>query len=283
MPRPNRRAATQPASSSLRSAAVSALLFTLVVGLASTASGQDSGDDLAQQLANPVASLISVPFQLNYDEGLGIGGNGEAWRMNVQPVIPISLNDDWNLISRTILPIVDQNDVPFSGDDAFGLGDTVQSFFFSPKDPTAGGWILGVGPAFLLPTATDRTLGLDEWAAGPTAVALKQQGGWTYGALTNHLESFAGDGRADVSATFIQPFVSYVTAGSTTYVLNTESTYDWNLEDWSVPINFGVSQLITSGRTPVSIGAQLRYWATAPNGQPSGWGVRLIYTLLFPK
>lgn len=244
---------------------------------------QAQADDLAQQLANPVASLISVPFQLNYDRNLGASDDGSAWRLNVQPVVPFSLNDDWNLISRTILPIVSQRDVPFRGDDAFGLGDTVQSFFFSPKTPTEGGWILGVGPALLLPTATDDALGLDEWAIGPTAVALKQQGGWTFGTLANHLESFAGSDRADVSATFIQPFVSFVTAGSTTYLVNTEATYDWNREEWSVPINFGVSQLITSGRTPVSIGANLRYWATAPDGQPSGWGIRLVYTLLFPK
>lgn len=170
------------------------------------AQAQDA-DALAKELANPVAALISVPFQLNYDKGYA--NDGEKWVLNVQPVVPITLNDKWNLISRTILPVAYQRNVADNGSQ-FGLGDTVQSIFFSPKDPTASGWIWGVGPAALLPTATDDLLGQKQWALGPTAVALKQtETGWTYGALVNQLWSVAGEkDRPKVNAMFLQPFLA---------------------------------------------------------------------------
>ena len=180
---------------------------------------------IAKQLANPVASLISVPIQANYDDDFGLLDQGSMLRINVQPVIPISLNDEWNLISRTILPIVDQDNIPATGFSETGLGDTVQSFFFSPKSPTASGWIWGAGPVLLLPTATDEILGAEKWGIGPTAVVLKQNGPWTIGALANHFESVAGESqRADISATFLQPFVTYITSNQTTFAVNTEST-----------------------------------------------------------
>ena len=163
--------------------------------------------DLAQQLANPISSPISVPIQSNIDFGVG-PGDGTRWITNIQPVIPFELSKNWNLISRTILPVIDQEGIDLAGvTDEFGLGDTVQSFFISPKssDP-----IWGLGPVFLIPTATDPVLGSEQWGIGATAVVLKQSGPWTYGALANHLWSFAGDdARADVNATFLQPFVSY--------------------------------------------------------------------------
>jgi len=221
---------------------------------------------------------------MNYDENCGVDDDGSILRTNVQPVIPISISDDWNLISRTILPVVYQNDVPSSGVSEFGLGDTVQSVFFSPKAPTSGGWIWGAGPVFLVPTANDDVLGSEKWGIGPTAVALKQQGPWTYGALANHIESFAGDsGRTNISATFLQPFVAYITPSKTTYGLNTESTYDWDRDQWSVPLNFTVNQLLKLGNQMVQVGGGIRYWPTSPDAGPERWGFRLQFTLLYPK
>ncbi len=269
-----------PQAASLPATVASILL--LLAGLATPAPAQ--GDDLAAQLANPLASLISVPIQANYDTNLGSNEEGSVWRVTVQPVIPFSLGGRWNLISRTILPLVDQSDVPMPGFGESGLGDTVQSFFFSPTKPTAGGLIWGIGPVFQLPTASDDALGTEKWGLGPTFVLLKQAGSWTVGGLGNHIESVAGeDDRADVSATFVQPFLSYITKSKTTLGLNTEATYDWRSEQWSVPINLTVSQLTAAGKQPLQLGAGIRYWVESPDGGPRDWGARLMLTFLFPK
>lgn len=238
-----------------------------------------SSADLAKKLANPIADLISVPIQFNYDEGFG---PEEASRttVNLQPVIPISLTDNWNVISRTIMPLIYQEGATPLTDDEFGLGDVTQSLFFSPRSSKL---IWGAGPVFLLPTATDDSLGSEKWGAGPTGVVLVQDGPWTYGVLANHIWSFAGDDdRADVNATFLQPFLAYTTSAATTFTLNTESTYDWSNDQWTVPINFIVSQLIKFGRQPVSLGVGGRYYAESPDDGPE-WGVRTFITFLFPK
>ena len=252
-------------------------------GMIDAAAAQESDSDLAKKLSNPVASLISVPFQFNYDRGFGPeDGNRET--LNIQPVIPFSINENWNVISRTILPVIWQDDIAGASGHQFGIGDITQSFFFSPKQPGPGGLIWGVGPVFLIPTATDELLGSGKWGAGPTAVLLKQDGPWTYGILANHIWSFAGQSdRADVSSTFLQPFLSYTTKDAWTFTLNTESTYDWEANQWSVPINLQASKLLKFGRQPVSLSAGVRYWADAPDNGAEAWAFRVGMTFLFPK
>lgn len=261
--------------------AVVALAFVVVPG--NFAHAQDDSQELAKKLSNPIASLISVPFQFNYDEGYG-PDDGKRAVLNIQPVIPISLDENWNVISRTILPVIWQNDIAGPSGDQTGLGDITQSLFFSPKNPGPSGIVWGVGPAFLVPTATDDLLGGGKWGAGPTAVVLKQTDGWTVGALANHIWSFAGEGdRADISSTFLQPFVSYTTHDAWTFSLNTESTYNWETEEWSVPFNFTVGKLVKFDKQPVSLTAGVRYWAASPDSGPDGLGFRGVVTLLFPK
>lgn len=269
-----------------------ASLLALAVALATTtlraaepaasAPATDDAAELAMKLSNPVAALISVPLQNNFDFGGGPSDDGFRYTLNVQPVIPFNVTEDWNLISRTIVPFVHQEN-HFGTTTQSGLSDTVQSLFLSPAKPGASGWIWGAGPVLLLPTATDDRLGTEKFGIGPTAVALKQEGGWTYGALANHLWSVAGNGsRQDVSATFMNPFVSFTTKKQTTLSLSTESTYDWENSEWTVPLAVSASQLVKFGKQPVSFALGARYYADKPTGGPD-WGLRFSVTFLFPK
>ena len=255
----------------------------------SASASQKNGDvsaeevEVAMQLANPVARLISVPFQLNYDTNIGPKDDGDRWTLNIQPVIPISISEDWSIISRTILPVISQNDIFPGAGSQNGIGDIIQSLFLSPRVTTSG-WVWGAGPVFLLPTGSNDLLTTDKWAAGPTGVALRQQGPWTYGILANHLWSFAGDDdRDDVNASFMQPFLTYTTPTAVTYGVQTESTYNWDTEQWSVPINCFVSKVTRIGNQMVSFTGGVRYWADSPDNGPEGWGGRLVMTLIFPR
>jgi len=244
----------------------------------------DQAAELAKKLANPVASLISVPLQYNYDEYGGENDGAAVSTLNIQPVIPFALNANWNLITRTIVPLIDRQDFPLAAMNESGLGDIVASQFFSPKSPTAGGWIWGVGPVELLPTATDDTLGGERWGLGPTAVALKQSGPWTVGFLTSHIWSVAGDNdRDDVNATSLQPLVSYVTKTKTTISLTTEATYDWENDQWSVPVIAQVAQLFKIGPQILQLAVGAKYWAESPDNGPEGLGLRVQLTFPFPK
>ena len=171
--------------------------------------------DLAKQLDDPVASLISVPFQFNYDRNFG-SGNGHRLLLNFQPVIPFGLSANWNLISRTIVPLVRQDDIAGSSGSQSEPGDITRSLFPPPVIPGLAGIIWRVGPAFLILTAADDLLGDEKWDVGPTGVALWQSGSWTAEMLANHIWSVAGKSdRLDVSATFLQPLLAYILGAST--------------------------------------------------------------------
>jgi hypothetical protein len=182
-------------------------LLVLLLAAPLWAAEQESTEELAKKTQNPVADLISVPFQSNFNFGVG-PTQGTQYVLNIQPVIPIHLNADWNLITRTILPVIYQPELsPGTGPNT-GLGDLNPTLFLSPAK--SGGLIWGVGPTFTLPTATDTALGTGKWSAGPAGVVLSMQGPWVLGVLANQQWSFAGDAdRRSVSQLLIQPFVNY--------------------------------------------------------------------------
>jgi hypothetical protein len=257
-------------------------IFSLILLAIISTSAHSDVDELAKQLTNPVANLISMPVQFNYDSGFG-SEDGDRLTINVQPVIPIEINNDWNIISRTILPLIEQHNIIGNSGSQSGTGDIVQSLFLSPNAPTSSGWIWGAGPVLLIPSASNKLLGTEKWAAGPTAVFVKMDNQWTYGLLANHLWDYAGENdRADINASLVQPFVSFRNRGWT-YTLQTESSYDWDNQEWGVPINGYLSKIVRIGKLPVSFAVGARYWAEAPENGAEGWGGRFSMTAMLPK
>lgn len=245
------------------------------------APAKDDSHELAKKLQNPIASLISVPFQLNFDTGFGPKDADRA-TLNIQSVIPFSLDEEWNLITRTIVPVIYQDSLADGLSSDFGLGDTTQSFFFSPKEPI-GGWIIGAGPVALWPTGTSPRLRSESLGFGPTLVALKQEHGWTYGALVNHIWSVTdSDDHEQVNNTFLQPFLSYTWPTATTLAVNTETSYNWSREEWTVPLHLILRQFAKPGGQPMQFEIGGTYYADSPGGGPE-WGLRFTITFVFPQ
>lgn len=243
-----------------------------------------SEQELANKLQNPVSDLISVPIQINYDQNIGQDEDGDRWLTNIQPVIPLSMNEDWNVISRTILPLISQQDIYPGYGEKSGNGDLLQSLFFSPKAKTPSGWTWGVGPAFSFPIASENEFGTEKWSIGPTAVGLRQDGPLTVGLLVNHLASFAGsDDRDDVNATFVQPFAAYTWKTGTALSINSETTFDWENDDTQMPINLVLGQLVPVGNQMFNVGIGLRQYLQSFDNGPDGTGGRIVVVWLLPK
>jgi len=264
-------------------------LFIIVIICPSTAFAQEEKSDvsdeqeeaeLAKKLSNPIASLISVPFQNNTDYGIG-ANNGSRNTLNLQPVIPIKLSGQLNLITRTILPIVSQLNITGEGSLQSGLGDAVFSGWFSPS---SGKVTWGVGPALLLPTATNYLLGAKKFGVGPTAILLQQKNGYTYGALANQIWSVAGDpNRTDVNQLFLQPFVAYNWKSGAGLGANAEITQNWQANTTTAFLNPTLSAVTKLGTQVVSIAAGPRIPVAAPSNAIPQFGWRAVLTFVFPK
>jgi hypothetical protein len=265
------------------------LLAAALMPFTSAAFAQDQAD-LAKASQNPVADLISLPFQNNVLFGVG-PDDQTANVLNIQPVVPIALGD-WNLINRTIVPLIYLPDVTsglevlpegIEGGSEFGLGDINYTGFLSPADSGAFTW--GVGPSISIPTATDEKLGTEKWSIGPSVVGLVQPGPWVIGGLARHIWSFAGDDdRADVSQTLIQPFINYNLPDGWYLSSAPIITANWEADDdrWLVPVGGGGGRVFPIGKQPVNLGVQ-GYWnPVRPDNAPEA-SLRVVLTFLFPK
>ena len=257
-------------------------------------------EDLAKQSQNPLGTIISAPFENNFNFGIG-PSDATAYMLHMKPVYPVNLGD-WNLINRFILPAIysEGQDVPVpSGTEidlgyagivelaqgsAFGLGDMTYQGFFSPAKPTK--WIWGVGPALVLPTATEDRYASDKWSGGFSAVALTMPGKWVLGVLAQNVWSFAGDSdSADVNNFLFQYFINYnLDKGwylSTTPVI----TANWETNSgnrWTVPFGGGVGRLVRFGKLPVDL-KLAAYWNVEKPEFASDWNLQFTVKFLFPK
>jgi len=269
---------------------LAALVLSTLPLFAQEAGGGPSPEELAKAAQNPVAAMISLPFQVNTTFRYGVDALDERDTqtvLNIQPVVPMRLNAKWNLISRTILPVISQPHIPGPGNTG-GIGDLTETLFFSPAKP--GKIIWGLGPVLVLPTASGDALGSGKWSAGPGVVVLTMRGPWVVGCLAQNTWSVAGDGdRAAVNAFLFQYFVNYNFKKGWYLTSAPAITANWKApthdDRWTVPFGLGFGRLFRMGKQPVN--AQLGYYynAVRPTGAaPSGpHTVRFQIQLLFPK
>jgi hypothetical protein len=231
-------------------------------------------EEIAQKLANPVGNVISLPFQNNLFFGMG-PSNGSKWLMNVQPVIPVQITKDLNLISRVIVPVISQNNVFGPSGRQTGIGDVAYSAFVSPANPKPGGWIWGVGPIINLPLATDERLGLGKFGAGPTAVFLKP-GRHTYGVLMWNM--WAGGN----SIGYMQPFFTKTFSNGASVGTSLEMTRNWTNETLSGIVSFSAAKVLNINKQIVSVSTGPIIGFGDDPFRP-GWGWRFGISLVFPK
>jgi len=263
---------------------LAALLLATPAVAADDAAHADSTEELAKKTQNPVADLISVPFQSNFNFNTG-PRDKMVYVLNVQPVIPIKLNEDWNLITRIITPIIDQPSLAPGVETASGLGDINPSLFFSPAKSEHFIW--GVGPTFTFPTASKRILGAGKYSMGPTGVALLMEGPWVVGALANNQWSYAGWGPKSVNALLVQPFINYNFKGGMYLTTAPIITSNWTSkadQQWTAPVGGGLGKLWRLGSVGLPVNTQIQgfYNAIRPD-LTSEWQLRVQVQFLFPK
>ncbi len=240
-----------------------------------------SNEEISKALSNPVANIINVPFQMNWDYGAGPNGDGQDYYMKIQPVIPVQLTDDWRMLSRSIFIVESKYNMGFDGET--GLGDWTQTFFISPVKKEGDHFVWGAGPVFLIPTATENHLGQKKWGIGPSVILVEELEDWTIGILANHIWDLWGDSdRNYVSQSFLQPFVARHFPHAIAVTLTSEYTYDWHEGDQYVPINLMVSKVFRIGKLPINVSLGGRYYIDKPTGGPD-WGLRLMITFVLPS
>jgi hypothetical protein len=244
--------------------------------------GEDAQEEMAKAVQNPIASLISFPLQNNTNFRFGPQEKTQNI-LNVQPVWPFELTDKWNLITRTIVPLMSQPATAPGTERTFGLGDTTFTAFFSPKD--SGKLVWGVGPAIVLPTATDDRLGFDKWAAGPSFVALTMPGRWVIGSLFSNVWSFAGSGDADINFFTWQYFINYNLDHGWYLTSAPIITANWEASSsnkWTIPFGGGVGKVFRIGKQPINASVQAYYNVSQPDFG-ADWQLRVMLQFMFPK
>jgi hypothetical protein len=260
------------------------IMFTLLAHSAEKGDGIiDAGEnrvaELARAVQNPVSSLISLPFQNNTSFEFGPREKTQNV-LNVQPVIPFDLSENWSLITRTILPIVSQPSFAPGQGRENGLGNTLFTSFLSPKQN--GRLLWGAGPAVQIPTSTDDQIAPDEWAAGPSIVLLTMPGRWVIGSLFSNIWNLSGD--EDINFFTWQYFVNYNFDGGWYLTSSPIITANWEADDeWTVPVGGGFGRVFSMGRQPMNASFQAFYNLEKPDDIGADWSVRLQLQLLFPK
>lgn len=238
--------------------------------------------ELAKTAENPIAKVVTFTFQNNTNFNFGLEDKTQNI-LNVQSVIPFSLTKDWAVITRTIIPVMSQPGFTSAQDRTTGIGDTAFSAFLSPKH--TGKMVWGVGPVFLLPTATRNRLGADKWGIGPTAVFLTKPGNWVVGTLFSNIWSAAGHGNHDVSLFTLQYFINYILKEGWYLTSSPFITANWKADSgnkWTIPFGGGVGKVFRIGKNAFNMQFGAYYNAERPDNKPD-WQVRFQLQFLFPK
>jgi hypothetical protein len=246
--------------------------------------GEDETTELQRASQNPVADLISLPFQYNTFFETGPKAKTQNTLL-IQPVIPFNLNDDWNFIARPIIPLLNQPPFTDAQNRNHGLGNIQFQGFFSPKEKV-GDWLVGFGPYLEFPTNSgpDGRLGSDNWSAGPAFVAVQMKGPWVYGALISHLWSYHGSD-PEVNFSSLQPFVNYNLKDGWYLSSTSTITANWSADSsqtWTIPIGGGFGRVFKMGQQHVNASIRAFHNLESPrNG--ADWQLQFQIQFLFPK